>query len=80
MCSSSSPQAVVNEDTTGDVTQLQAEIRRLKETLSKIRGEWNVCVCVCVCGTGMMLVRSTLPVLVLLMPECTCTPVCVLVT
>ena len=49
MCSSSSPQAVVNEDTTGDVTQLQAEIRRLKETLSKIRGEWNTCVCVCVC-------------------------------
>ncbi len=31
--------AVVNEDTTGNVLQLQAEIRRLKEQLEKFRGE-----------------------------------------
>ena len=30
--------AVVNEDTTGNVIQLQAEIRRLKAQLEKFRG------------------------------------------
>ena len=31
--------AVVNEDATGNVLQLQAEIRRLKEQLEKFRGD-----------------------------------------
>lgn len=32
-------QAVVNEDATGSITALQAEIRRLREELEKARGE-----------------------------------------
>ncbi len=34
--------AVVNEDTTGNVLQLQTEIRRLKEQLEKFRGEQSM--------------------------------------
>lgn len=32
-------QAVVNEDATGSITALQAEIRRLREELEKARGD-----------------------------------------
>ena len=37
--------AVVNEDTSGNVVQLQAEIKRLKITIEKLRTqcEWPVC-------------------------------------
>lgn len=33
----------MNEDTTGDVAQLQAEIKRLKDALTKLKGNEHAC-------------------------------------
>jgi len=47
-----SPQAVVNEDTTGNVMQLQAEIKKLKAALENVRG----CEIDCVIRTSITIV------------------------
>lgn len=52
-------QAVVNEDATGSITALQAEIRRLRDELEKARGDCtNVLEVECDCTPLAINVRS----------------------